>query len=108
MLGEMVLGMLIISVALFNTNQSQQLEARSVTVQTLESLRTDQYFDLFWMKVNEFVSFKTLMSHNFLDSARDLEGLTRGHPERTFMKLQRNTTGSSVLKQLMYTCQLYS
>ena len=59
MLGEMVLKH---SDNLSSTLQHKSMSAAGgqeiarMTIQTLESLRNDQYFNLFWMKVNQFAS----------------------------------------------------
>lgn len=100
MLGQLVLGH---ADNLSSTLQHQTMSAAAgqeiakMTAKTIESLRTDTMFDLFWEKVNQFASTNEV---NEPGNVRDLKGMKKGHQLVSFMKLQSNITSSIILKLL--------
>ena len=105
MLGEMVLKHSDSLVALWQHKSMSAAggqEIACMTLQTLESFRNDQYFNLFWMKVNQFASLHHVNEPQLPRQRKRPRRFEKGASQGSFHQTSKTTTDSTVLKLLMY------
>ena len=89
-------------------NLSRALQAKAISaaegqktadmvVQTLQKLRQDRKYDLFWMKIGKMAESLKL---NYLGNTNVLKGMMMGWLKEIFMIIQNYILGSIILKPL--------
>ena len=78
-----------------------------MTVQTLNSIRTEESFDSFWLKVNRLIEDHDISKPELPQQKNDQGDMKKDHMMGIFMNHQKNVSSSIILKlDLIINCFL--